>query len=213
VSYTANTPISSQPMSQSRPIINANFQALAPFGNGYAELTNQLVAPTFGAGNDGMYTLNYATTGKNEAYIHLQNFAGTSDIPFTASKMSNTAAASCTSGWAYLPNGMLMKWGRILAPSAIIFTVNVGSLSGGPNYNTVVVDVYEPITDQIVTYPINTFHSISIIVLTGSIVYNTFTFPAGLTQNIEVTTLNQTPITFLAKAGCKVMVEYIIETI
>jgi len=85
--------------------------------------------------------------------------------------------------------------------------------NGGPNYNTVIVDTYEPVTDQIVTYPINTFHSISIIVLVGSIVYNTFTFPAGLTQNIEVTTLNQTPITFLAKAGCKVMVEYIIETI
>lgn len=85
--------------------------------------------------------------------------------------------------------------------------------NGGPNYNTLLVDTYEPVTDQIVTYPVNTFHSITIIVLVGSIVYNTFTFPAGLTQNIEFTTLNQTPITFTAKAGCKVMVEYIIETV
>lgn len=93
----------------------------------------------------------------------------------------------------------------------LISAVNICQ-NGGPNYNTVVVDTYEPITDESVTYPINTFHSISIIVLTGSIVYNTFTFPAGLTQNIEVTTLNQTPINFLVKAGSRVLVEYIIET-
>lgn len=93
----------------------------------------------------------------------------------------------------------------------LISAVNICQ-NGGPNYNTVIADTYEPITDQNVTYPVNTFHSISIIVLTGSIVYNTFTFPAGLTQNIEVTTLNQTPINFLVKAGSKVLVEYIVET-
>jgi len=82
--------------------------------------------------------------------------------------------------------------------------------NGGPNYDTIITDLYEPITDEIVTYPINTFHAITIIVLNGSIVYNTFTFPAGTTQNIEVTTLNQTPITFTVKANSRVMVEYLI---
>jgi len=85
--------------------------------------------------------------------------------------------------------------------------------NGGPNYDTVITDTYEPITDTIITYPINTFHAITIIVLQGSIIYNTFTFPAGTTQNIEVTNLNQTPITFTVKAGSKVMIEYLIETI
>lgn len=85
--------------------------------------------------------------------------------------------------------------------------------NGGPDYNTIITDTYEPISDEIVTYPINTFHAITIIVLSGSIVYNNFTFPAGTTQNIEVTTLNQTPIIFTVKAGSKVMVEYLIETI
>lgn len=85
--------------------------------------------------------------------------------------------------------------------------------NGGPDYNTLITDIYEPISDEIVTYPINTFHAITIIVLDGNIIYNTFTFPSGTTQNIEVTTLNQTPITFTVKAGAKVMVEYIIETI
>lgn len=85
--------------------------------------------------------------------------------------------------------------------------------NGGPDYNTIITDIYEPVSDEIVIYPINTFHAITIVVLEGNIIYNTFTFPAGTTQNIEVTTLNQTPITFTVKAGSKVMVEYIIETI
>lgn len=84
--------------------------------------------------------------------------------------------------------------------------------NGGANYNTIVTNTYELTTDQIVTYPINTFHSITIIVLNGSIVQDTFTFPAGTTQNIEVTTLNQTPVTFTVKAGSKVLVKYLIET-
>jgi len=85
--------------------------------------------------------------------------------------------------------------------------------NGGPDYDTIITDIYEPVVDEIVTYPINTFHAITIIVLQGSIVYNTFTFPAGTTQNIEVTNLNQTPIIFTVKSGSKVMVEYLIETI
>ena len=85
--------------------------------------------------------------------------------------------------------------------------------NGGPNYNTLVTNIYEPIVDQVVNYPINTFHSITIIVVSGAIVYNTFTFPSGMTQNIEVTTLNQTALSFTAKAGSKVLVEYLIETV
>jgi len=94
----------------------------------------------------------------------------------------------------------------------LIVAVNTCS-NGGPDYDTINTDIYEPISDQIVTYPINSFHAITIVVLNGTIIYNTFTFPAGTTQNIEVTTLNQTPITFTVKAGSKVMVEYLTETI
>lgn len=94
----------------------------------------------------------------------------------------------------------------------LILAVN-NCANGGPNYNIIITNTYEPTTDQIVTYPINTFHAITIVVLSGSIEYNNFTFPAGTTQNIEVTTLNQTPIIFTVKSGSKVMVEYLIETI
>lgn len=91
----------------------------------------------------------------------------------------------------------------------LVIAVNTCA-NGGPAYDTIITETYEPLSNQVVTYPINTFHAITIVVLNGSIIYNTFTFPAGTTQNIEVTTLNQTPITFTVTAGSRVMVEYII---
>lgn len=94
----------------------------------------------------------------------------------------------------------------------LVSAVNICT-SGGATYNTVVTNTYEPIVDQIVTYPINTFHAYTLIVLSGFIEYGGFSFPSGTTQNIEVTNLNQTPLTFTVKAGSKVMFEYITESV
>lgn len=85
--------------------------------------------------------------------------------------------------------------------------------NGGPDYNTLVSDLYEPETNQVITLPINTFHAISIVVLQGSIVRHSATFPAGTSINYEVTTLNQTVETFTINAGSRVLVEYITETV
>lgn len=93
----------------------------------------------------------------------------------------------------------------------LVSAVNICS-NGGPLYNTLITETHEPLTNTLVSYPVNTFHSITIIVLEGNIIYNTFTFPTGTTQNIEVTTLNQTILEFTVTAGSKVMVEYLIET-
>lgn len=136
MAYTTNVPTANQLISQSQPIINANFAALESFGNGYAEISIQVSAPSFTAGNDGLYVLNNATTTKNEMYIHKQTQAGTTAIPFTASVMSNVATASCINGWSYLPSGLLMKWGTTAAaatPVAITPTVT----GGGPNFTKV----------------------------------------------------------------------------
>lgn len=140
MAYQSNVPQANQLISQSQSIINANFVALNSFGNGYAELALQAAAPVFSAGNDGLYVLANATTTKNETYIHIQTQAGTADIPFTASAMSNTATALCVNGWSYLPSGLLIKWGTTAAaasPVAITPTVT----SGGPNF-TKVFNVY-----------------------------------------------------------------------
>jgi len=89
--------------------------------------------------------------------------------------------------------------------------------NGGAHYDTEIIESYEPVTDLIVTYPINTYHSISVLVLEGNITQlingNIFTFPTKTVLNTEVTTLNQTPYVFTGKAGAKVVVNYLIETV
>ena len=85
--------------------------------------------------------------------------------------------------------------------------------NGGADYNTLETDIYEPNTDQIVTYPSNTFHSVSVVSTLGDFVLNGATYPSGVTINIEYTTLNQQSFVFTAKAGSRIVVNYLIETI
>lgn len=92
----------------------------------------------------------------------------------------------------------------------LVMAVNTCS-NGGPNYNTLVDESYT--TAQIVTFPPNTLHSYSLNVISGSIVYAGFNFPAGSTRNVEFTTLNQEAITFTVNPGSEVLFEYLIETI
>jgi len=137
MAYTSNTPQSSQQISQTQPLIQANFQALSSFGNGYAEMKLQLTTPTFAGTSDGFYTFAYAPTLTNELFVHRQAAAtGLAEVPFTASKMSNNIPADCDNGWAYLPCGMLMKWGSLAAATATV-SVTPTTTSGGPNFSRV----------------------------------------------------------------------------
>ena len=83
--------------------------------------------------------------------------------------------------------------------------------NGGPDYNTLVSVSYT--TPQTIIFPINSFHSFSLNVISGSIEYEGFNFPAGSTRNIEYTTLNQSEVTFTVNSGSEVLFEYLIETI
>jgi len=89
--------------------------------------------------------------------------------------------------------------------------------NGGVHYDTMIQELYQPISDQVVTYEINTFHSISVMILSGSITQNInstiVAYPRGSVLNNTVTTLNQTPFVFNVKAGATVVVEYLIPTI
>lgn len=137
MAYTNNVPQSSQQISQTQSLIQANFLALSSFGNGYAELSLQSSAPSFAATSDGLYTLSYPTTLTNELYVHRQAAAtGLAEVPFTASKMSNNIPVDCENGWAYLPCGLLMKWGSISAATATV-SINPTTISGGPNFSRV----------------------------------------------------------------------------
>lgn len=90
----------------------------------------------------------------------------------------------------------------------LILAVNICS-NGGPAYDTLVEDIYEPIVDEDVNYPIDTYHSISVMILEGNIVRNGVTYPTGSVLDHEVTNLNQTAFDFTVKAGAKVVVQYL----
>jgi hypothetical protein len=79
----------------------------------------------------------------------------------------------------------------------------------GVSYDTLISNLYEPVSNQVITYPINTFNSISLVILDGSIIYNSITLPTGTSINIPFTNLNQTPFVFTAVAGSKILVEYV----
>lgn len=135
MAYVPNVPVTGQSLNASRDIINGNFQILSPYGNGFSFFTVQLTAPTFASNTDYIY--NMAFMSANELFVHKQTTSGLSEVPFTASVMSLSSAADSINGWSYLPSGLLIKWGTVQAASAIIFPVNVASLSGGPVYSQV----------------------------------------------------------------------------
>lgn len=150
MAYNSNIPQAGDKISNSQSDILGNFLALAPFGNGYAEFTLQGSVPSFGISSTGMYTLLYAQTAKNELYIHKESIDAPTDVPFTASKMSNTAIASCVNGWSYLPSGLLIKWGSYsVTSSGVDVDVDVAVTSGGPNFNKVFQVFITPVNDSI----------------------------------------------------------------
>lgn len=110
MAYNSNIPLATDLQSVSQGQILNNFQALASFGNGYADFPVQTVAPSFSAGNDGLFTLSNATTSLNELYVHKQTSAGTSNIPITASILSQSVPVQGANGWTMLPSGILTYW-------------------------------------------------------------------------------------------------------
>jgi|SRR6267142_4019572 len=128
-----NVPLAGQDLLTTRDAISGNFSVINTAftvdhvsynltGQGKHNkitLPVQGVAPTFAAGEEGIYNLpfNNGTNTKNETFIHKQTLAGTADIPFTASSLSSTAPANNQPGWLYLPSGHQLRWDTVNAPS------------------------------------------------------------------------------------------------
>lgn len=117
-------------------------------------------------------------------------------------------------------NDLRSKFDRPCTPSAkdilqlleIVAAVN-SCAGGGEDYGKLIQEQYrDNANDVTVTYPVGTYHSMSICVMVGSIVYGGFFFGEGSVRNIEVTTTNQTKTTFVVTAGSQVYVEYLIKT-
>lgn len=146
MAYNANIPQPNDLISQSQADLLNNFQALqtlidvnhvdfASADQGkhkFVEMPVQSVAPVFAAGEVGLYNLLYGVSGVNEMFV--KNQAGQA-TPFTA-------VSKTTPGWAWLPCGLLIKWGADTA--------------NGLTTNTFPVGVNIPAFTQILTMQITT---------------------------------------------------------
>lgn len=141
MAYTYNIPMSTDQLSVSQGQIQANFSFLGAIaGNGTAVSNainsspglgfNWLYLPPQGAippsgssfpsGNIALYSATNSTTSANELYINKTvNSSGTPSVlqvAATASILSiNSNPGTTSSGWTYLPSGVLMQWGVVSA--------------------------------------------------------------------------------------------------
>lgn len=152
MAYQANIPQPNNLLSQSQDDILNNFQAIqtligvnhANFGSAdegkhkWLSLPQQAATPpagsAFGATELGIYNAVNATTTKNELYVNKTNQATVVQVPMTASILStNSAPAAGTTGWSYLPSGIIIKWGS--ANGTGNFAVDFTGL--GPTYTNI----------------------------------------------------------------------------
>lgn len=141
MAYQNDIPKSTDALSQSQQDIQNNFFSIGQtfdvnhvdFNDGtnfgkhkYVELPQQSGTPPipFPATEMVLYAAESPfNAAVNEIFINKTNQATLVQVPFTASILSvSSNPASNTAGWAYLPSGLLIKWGN-----------------GNANGNTVVV--------------------------------------------------------------------------
>jgi len=83
----------------------------------------QVAAPVFAAGSLGLYNLLNATTGVNELYFN--NQAG---VNYPLSSKVTATAAGVTGTSAFLPNGLLMKFGTSNVSGPGVVTIAIPTL-------------------------------------------------------------------------------------
>jgi hypothetical protein len=132
--YQANRPLANDQLSQSQQDINGNFQILGSIGGniqpnsagintapgaGFNYLYLQTVAnPPLGtafAANTALYSAVFNT--KANLFVNKVNNAGNQQYPITSSILDTATPGNGTSGWSYLPSGLIIKWGVVGVPN------------------------------------------------------------------------------------------------
>jgi hypothetical protein len=146
MAWNPNIPQATDQINVSQGDILANFTALDPIFNGinnFISFPGLGGTPTFSAGNDGLYNINYATTSLNELFVHKQTAAGTANIPMTASILSTVAApAANATSWTYLPSGILLRWGQGSGTGTVTYTIG----APGPAFNGIITVLVTPVS-------------------------------------------------------------------
>ncbi len=135
MAYNNNIPQPTDTIASSQSPILQNFQAIKQLidvnhgtfgGTGvnqegkhkFVEMPDQTADPAGATGEMTLYAKTYTKTSQSEAFVLRNDLAGpNTPIPFTACLANQN-------GWAWLPCGLLMKWGN--------FALSSGTNAGTP---------------------------------------------------------------------------------
>lgn len=137
--YSPNTPQFNDVPSSSQPQLLNNFQSISTFVNvnhvdfdlpdqgkhKWVSFPIQGSSPATNTTEVALFSKTSANTGNVELYMRKQNNG-------TLTSFTEQAAITSSSGWTYLPSGILMKWGTLNATGAITVDAN----TFGPAYTT-----------------------------------------------------------------------------
>jgi hypothetical protein len=157
MAYQPNIPLATDQLSQSQSDIQGNFQAIkalvdvnhVDFANGvdfgkhnFVTFPVQSVAPVFAATEEGLYNkvpaAPFPLTAVNELFINKRSGAGSVQIPMTASILSTSSSPGFgSSGWTYLPSGILIKWGKFNTARNTLRTVTYNVAANIPVFTQV----------------------------------------------------------------------------
>jgi hypothetical protein len=135
-----DTPKANQKINATQPLIQENFSSIndefsvnhvginvASAGkHKMVQLLQQAASSSTGSTEVALYAKNYTETSQTELFYRPKS-NGT-EVPFTAANKSST-------GWSYLPSGLLMKWGTATSGGTATAPISLDPI--GPNYTQV----------------------------------------------------------------------------
>lgn len=187
MAYLNNIPGAAQRISDTQPLIQGNFAAIQTFldvnhvtfgaadegKHKWITQPQQVAAPAnFSANEMGLFVLNNAMTAQSEMYLRR---APSTDLPFTAKKVNTT-------GWSYLPSGILIKWGVKLANPEVVSTVTFPVAADTPVFTQLLSVQLTPTLDAGLYFISSTVGVNSVTGLQGSYAAASFQFLAGKVQ-------------------------------
>jgi len=140
-----DVPLATDRISDSQATIRTNFNSIEtawninhvainnagdPGKHAKVDFINEATHPVVAAGQMLLYNFVDPITTVNELYVKKEGALATAGIPITSS-------LKATSGWTYLPSGILMKWGSAVTPAAGHFTFTFPVAPGIPVFNNI----------------------------------------------------------------------------
>jgi hypothetical protein len=100
----------------------------------------QSPAPVFvDVGDIGLFSFigsnSFIPTNKNELNVYKDSNTGYVNVPFTASILSDFTPTTGSTGWSYLPSGLIIRWGKATINITLntVVTTNVTFAVDFPN--------------------------------------------------------------------------------